>query len=113
MMLSPVALAITAAVIWGAAIFVIGAINALVPGYGDTLLTLVASIYPGYAASGTLGDLLQGTAYAVFDGLVAGFIFALLYNVVVRFTLPTAKITTETTPVAPKNTENPEQATSE
>jgi|TARA_B100000745_G_scaffold71849_1_gene43077 hypothetical protein len=113
MMLSPVALAVTAAVIWGAAIFVIGTINALVPGYGDTVLTLVVSIYPGYAASGTLGDLIQGTAYAIFDGLVGGFIFALLYNRVVRFTSPTAKITTETAPVAPQNTENSGQATSE
>ncbi len=112
-MLSPVALAVTAAVIWGAAIFVIGTINALVPGYGDTVLTLVVSIYPGYAASGTLGDLIQGTAYAIFDGLVGGFIFALLYNRVVRFTSPTAKITTETAPVAPQNTENSGQATSE
>ena len=112
-MLSPVALAVTAAVIWGAAIFVIGTINALVPGYGDTVLTLVVSIYPGYAASGTLGDLIQGTAYAIFDGLVGGFIFALLYNRVVRFTSPTAKITMETAPVAPQNTENSGQATSE
>ena len=112
-MLSPVALAVTAAVIWGAAIFVIGTINALVPGYGDTVLTLVVSIYTGYAASGTLGDLIQGTAYAIFDGLVGGFIFALLYNRVVRFTSPTAKITTETAPVAPQNTENSGQATSE
>ena len=112
-MLSPVALAVTAAVIWGAAIFVIGTINALVPGYGDTVLTLVVSIYPGYAASGTLGDLIQGTAYAIFDGLVGGFIFALLYNRVVRFTSPTAKITTETAPVAPQNTENSGPATCE
>ncbi|SVA07972.1 uncharacterized protein METZ01_LOCUS60826, partial [marine metagenome] len=41
MMLSPVALAVTAAVVWGAAIFIIGTINALVPGYGDKVLTLV------------------------------------------------------------------------
>ena len=58
MKLSAVAFAVTAAVVWGAAIFVIGGINALVPGYGETVLALVASIYPGYEASGSLGDLL-------------------------------------------------------
>ena len=112
-MLSPVALAVTAAVVWGAAIFIIGTINALVPGYGDKVLTLVVSIYPGYAASGSLGDLLQGTMYAVFDGLVGGFIFAGLYNAVLRFTLPTAKLPPEITSPAPQDPENQEQAPSE
>ncbi|HJN48218.1 MAG TPA: hypothetical protein QGE93_05755 [Acidobacteriota bacterium] len=107
MMLSPVALAVTAAVVWGAAIFIIGTINALVPGYGDKVLTLVVSIYPGYAASGSLGDLLQGTMYAVFDGLVGGFIFAVLYNAVLRFTLPTAKLPPEITSPAPQDPNDP------
>lgn len=86
MRLSPVGFAVAAASIWGAAIFVIGGVNALVPGYGEPVLALVVSLYPGYQASGALGDLLLGTAYALFDGLAAGFVFAVLYNVVVRLT---------------------------
>jgi len=86
MRLSPIAFAVGAASIWGTAIFVIGAINALVPGYGEPVLALVVSLYPGYDASGALGDLLLGTGYALFDGLAAGFVFATLYNLVLRFT---------------------------
>jgi len=88
MRLSPIAVAIGAAFIWGAAIFVIGGVNALVPGYGEPVLALVVSLYPGYDASGTLGDLLLGTAFAIFDGLAAGWVFAMLYNFVVRLTTP-------------------------
>ncbi len=88
MKLSPAALAVSAAFVWGAAIFVIGSINAAIPGYGDPVLSLVVSLYPGYDADGTLPDLLLGTAYALFDGLAAGFVFALLYNAVARFAGP-------------------------
>lgn len=82
MKLSPIAFAVSAALVWGTAIFVIGGINSLVPGYGEPVLALVVSLYPGYDASGGFGDLLLGAAYAVFDGLAAGFVFALLYNAV-------------------------------
>ena len=98
MKLSAVAFAVTVAVVWGAAIFVIGGINALVPGYGETVLALVASIYPGYEASGGLGDLLLGTTYAFADGLAGGFVFALLYNTVVRFTATEREATSEVAP---------------
>lgn len=84
MKLSPVALAVSAAFVWGAAIFVIGGLNSFVPGYGDAVLALVVSIYPGFDADGSLPDLLLGTAYAAFDGLAAGLVFALLYNAVAR-----------------------------
>jgi len=83
MKLSPAGFAVGAAVIWGAAIFVIGGVHSFVPDYGEPVLALVVSLYPGYAASGTLGDLLLGTGYALLDGLAAGFVFALLYNGVV------------------------------
>ncbi len=112
MKLSPVALAVTAAVVWGAAIFLIGTINALVPGYGDKGLAIVESIYPGYEASGSFGDLLQGTLYAFFDGLAGGFVFALLYNTVVGFTSPAVKVTTEVSPPAPEEPASVEQAPS-
>ena len=109
MKLSPVAFAVTAAVVWGAAIFVIGGINALVPGYGETVLALVVSIYPGYEASGSLGDLLLGTAYAFFDGLAGGFVFALLYNTAVRFTATEGEATIEVAPPAAATPSAPER----
>jgi hypothetical protein len=99
MRLSPIAVAIGAAFIWGAAIFVIGGVNALVPGYGEPVLALVVSLYPGYDASGTLADLLLGTAFAIFDGLAAGWVFATLYNFVVRLSTPGAGLP-EPKPVA-------------
>lgn len=88
MKLSPAAVAISAAFVWGAAIFVIGGINAFVPGYGDSVLSLVVSIYPGYDADGSFGDLMLGAGYALFDGLAAGLVFALLYNAVARLVAP-------------------------
>ena len=116
MRLSPAAFAVTAAVVWGAAILVIGGINALVPGYGETVLALVASIYPGYEASGSLGALLLGTSYAFFDGLAGGFVFALLYNTAVRFTATKGEtttrvaVTTEVAPSAPEGSASGEVA---
>lgn len=80
MKLSPLALALTAALLWGGAILVIGTAGLLFPGYGDAVLSLVASIYPGYENSGETGDLLVGTAYAFFDGLVGGWVLAVVYN---------------------------------
>lgn len=80
MKLSPAALALTAGVLWGGAILVIGGVGLAVPGYGDAVLSLVASIYPGYEHDGSLSDLLLGSGYAFFDGLVGGLVFALLYN---------------------------------
>ena len=50
----------------------IGTAGILAPGYGSGVLALVSSIYPGYNASGTFGDLAVGTLYAFFDGLVGG-----------------------------------------
>jgi len=80
MKLAPLALALTAALLWGGAILIIGLGGVLFPGYGDAVLSLVASIYPGYDNSGEIGDLLVGAAYAFFDGLVGGFVLAVVYN---------------------------------
>jgi hypothetical protein len=40
----------------------------------------MASIYPGYDASGTASDLIVGTLYGLVDGLVFGWVFGRLYN---------------------------------
>ena len=80
MKLSVCALATAAALIWGGVILLVGVANLIWPPYGQALLELIASIYPGYHASGSIGDVLVGTLYAMLDGALGGLIFALLYN---------------------------------
>ncbi|MFQ5875442.1 MAG: hypothetical protein ACE5JL_16830 [Dehalococcoidia bacterium] len=72
-------LAFAAAIFWGGAVFLTGLLD-LIFGYGRAFLEVVASLYPGYAASGGFGDLVVGGLYAALDGLVAGAILGWLYN---------------------------------
>ena len=76
-------LALVAAIMWGGAIFLTGLGNMMWPGYGNALLQIAASIYPGFAASGGFGDVLVGTIYALLDGAIGGLIFGWLYNLFV------------------------------
>ena len=73
------ALALTAALIWGGAIFLVGVGNLASPDYGSAFLELIASIYPGYTPAG-FGSVIVATLYGMLDGLVAGAIVAWLYN---------------------------------
>ena len=84
MKLSVTGLMISLAILWGAAVLIVGLANLQWPGYGEVFLNMIASIYPGYKHAGTLADTLVGTAYAVVDGAGGGLIFALLYNVFAR-----------------------------
>lgn len=77
------ALALAAGILWAAAVLLVGIGNLIWSGYGATFLQCVASIYPGYHASRSLGDLIVGTLYALVDGAVAGVVFGWLYNWVV------------------------------
>jgi ABC-type phosphate transport system permease subunit len=80
MKLSLRALALAAGILWALALFLTGAINLIWRGYGDTFLKMMASVYPGYHASGSIGDLIVGTLYAFLDGVICGFVFGCLYN---------------------------------
>jgi hypothetical protein len=75
------AFALTAGILWGAAMFLTGLANLIWSGYGVAFLQLMASLYPGYHADGTFVDLIVGVLYALVDGAVAGFVFGWLYNV--------------------------------
>lgn len=77
------ALILTAAIVWGAAVLLTGLANLLWSGYGNTLLNIMASVYPGYHASGSVGDLIVGTLYALIDGALCGLVFGWLYNLFV------------------------------
>jgi ABC-type phosphate transport system permease subunit len=74
------ALTLSLAILWGACVLLVGLANLFWSGYAAAFLNLLASIYPGYHASGSFGDLIVGTLYAVLDGAMGGLIFGWLYN---------------------------------
>jgi hypothetical protein len=67
-------------ILWGAAVLVTGLANLIWSSYGTGFLQLLASIYPGYKASGSIGDLITGVLYSLVDGGLFGLILAWLYN---------------------------------
>ena len=74
------ALAATTSILSCAAVFLVGVANLLWPPYGRNFLELLASLYPGYKAAGSLMDLIVGCLYALLDGLVFGLVIGWLYN---------------------------------
>jgi hypothetical protein len=83
MKLSIKALALTAALLWGGALLVVGIANQVCPPYGAEFLTIMGSIYPGYQPGTGITSIIVGTLYALVDGGVGGAIFAWLYNLLV------------------------------
>jgi len=80
MRLSVNALGITAGIIWGACILIVGLINLAAPTYGVEFLRGMGSLYPGFYHVRTFWDVVLGTVYGFVDGLIGGWIFAWLYN---------------------------------
>ncbi len=80
MRLSAKAVAITAGVLWGGCLFVLGLINLAAPSYGVDFLRGMGSVYPGFYHSRTFLDVLLGTLYGLVDGAIGGWIFGWLYN---------------------------------
>jgi hypothetical protein len=74
------ALALTAGLLWGAAVLVVAIANLMWPGYGRAFLDLCASIYPGYRPGVGMGSVITGTLYGLVDGAIGGAVFAWLYN---------------------------------
>lgn len=77
------ALVLTAGILWALAVFLVGVLNLIWSGYGVAFLKLIASVYPGYHASSSIGDLIVGTLYAFVDGAICGLVFGWLYNLFV------------------------------
>jgi hypothetical protein len=86
MKLNAKALAAAGALLWSAAILLVGLANLAKPEYGREFLTVVSSVYPSYRASGSAGDLITGTLYALVDGAVFGLVLGWLYNLIVNKT---------------------------
>jgi hypothetical protein len=74
------ALVLTAGLVWAGAVLMVGVTNLIWPGYGNTFLQLVASIYPGYDATRSVGAVIVGTLYALVDGAIFGLVVGWLYN---------------------------------
>jgi hypothetical protein len=84
------ALALAVGLFWGAAMFLVGVANLIWPGYGQAFLQAVASLYPGYSAAATFGQVVVGALYGLADGVVSAAIFAWLYNRLATFSRPAA-----------------------
>jgi hypothetical protein len=74
------AITLTSGIIWALAILLTGIMNIIRTGYGDAFLKVMASLYPGFKADGSFGDVIVGTSYALVDGAACGFIFGWVYN---------------------------------
>ncbi len=74
------ALGFTIALLFGGSILTVGLGNLIWSGYGQSFLDLVASVYPGYRGTASLGQVVIGTLYGLADGFIAGAIAAWLYN---------------------------------
>jgi hypothetical protein len=80
MKLSVKGLAITAAIIWGGALLIMGSANMMFPGYATNFLEVMGSVYPGYQPGTGLSSIIIGSLYGVVDAGIGAAIFAWLYN---------------------------------
>lgn len=78
--IQPIPLGVAVGVLWAIYVFSIG-ITAMF-GWGDAIVTVLASLYLGYSAS-IVGAII-GAIWAFVDGLIAGIIVALIYNVLAK-----------------------------
>jgi hypothetical protein len=74
------ALTVAFAILWAGVVLLVGMANLMWPGYGKSFLLILASIYPGYAASGSFGDVIVGSLYALVDAAILSLVFGWLYN---------------------------------
>jgi hypothetical protein len=80
MKLNVIGLACALAVIWGAVIFLTGLGNLVSSTYGQEFLTVISSLYPGYKATASFGQVIIATVYGVVDAAIVGAVFAWVYN---------------------------------
>jgi len=80
-------LALASAILWGVAMLGLGLANLIWGNYGQEFLQTMASVYVGYHATRSIGEVMVGALYGFVDGLIGGAAFAWLYN---QFVRPTA-----------------------
>lgn len=81
--------AVSAGLVWGGAILILGLINLASPTYGLNFLQVIGSVYPFFHVSRTFGDVVIGGLDGLIDGAIAGLLFAWLYNL---FAAPATKV---------------------
>jgi len=86
MRLSTRGLALASGILWGVAMLGTGLANLIWANYGQQFLQIMASVYPGYHATRSIAEVIVGTLYGFVDGLIAGAVFAWLYNQFARTT---------------------------
>ena len=74
------ALAVACALFWGAVVLLVALANLIWSGYGYSFLHAMASIYPGYRADPSAGQIVLVTVFATIDGLIGGAVFGWLHN---------------------------------
>ncbi len=84
MKLSIKSLAITAAILWGAVMLLVGIANLMFLDYGANKLEVIGSIYPGYQPGTGLTSVIVGALYGAVDAGIGGAIFACLYNLMAK-----------------------------
>lgn len=72
--------ALSAGLLWGATLLLVGLIHLAVPTYGAAFLALLSSLYPGFHASQTAGGVAIGALYGFFGGSIAAGLLAWMYN---------------------------------
>ncbi|GAB4372116.1 MAG: bacteriophage holin [Calditrichia bacterium] len=77
MKLNPKALALTSGILWGLAVFV-ATIWLLIIGSTGNTISLLDNFYFGYSFS--VGGAFIGLLWGFVDGLICGYLFALIYN---------------------------------
>ena len=81
MRLSARAMAVAGALVWGVyGMLGTGLLNLIWPPYGEHFLITMSSVYPGFHANRTIGDVLTGACYGALDGAVLGLLVAWTYN---------------------------------
>jgi hypothetical protein len=76
------AVTLSGAILWGAAMLIVGLIHMAAPSYGADFLRIMSSVYPGADTAPTFGRVLLGTGYGFIDGAVTGWLFGLLYSAI-------------------------------
>jgi hypothetical protein len=84
MRLNVKAVAAACGLLWGGAVLTTGIANLVSPRYGRDFLRVMSSVYPGYHARRSAGQLALLTGCALADGAGAGALYALLYNSISR-----------------------------
>lgn len=71
------ALGLGMGVVWGVMMLLMGFVS-MHGTYGQAFFTMMASLYPGYAA--TVGGSFMGLLWGFVDGFISGVLIAVLYN---------------------------------